>query len=301
MTEDVNNKRNRYLGKAVSGRTRVVGVIAFPVHHSLSPAMHNAAFRELGLDYIYVPFNVHPDNLEDAAKGIRALGIVGVNVTIPHKESVIAYLDWVSHDAEQIHSVNTIHNIDGELRGYSTDGAGFVESLKAVGRSPDGLRAVLLGAGGSARAIAHALVSGGSEVVIANRTVSRGEELANALNAIFGAFRAKAVPLESDAVREAIAAADLLVNCTSVGMYPRSEEQPIPAEWLHDRLFVYDLIYNPMETRLLKAAKEVGCPCMNGVKMLVYQGALSFRMWTGVEAPTEVMERAVISGLQDML
>ncbi len=286
--------------RLLSGETKVVGVFGFPVRHSLSPAMHNAAFQDLGLDFVYVPFNVHPDNLEAAVQGVRALQLVGVNVTIPHKESVIRFLDWVSPEAQQISSVNTIHNSEGLLKGYSTDGQGFIESLGPMAAEICGKKSVVLGAGGSARAIVHALAIRGSEVTVANRTLSRAIEMVETLSKLLGNRSIRAVQIESKEAREAVAEANLLVNCTSVGMFPHIEEQPIPSEWLHKDLLVYDLIYNPIETRLLQAAREIGCKIMNGVLMLVHQGAISFRIWTGLEPPIKVMEEAVLAGLQRM-
>lgn len=285
----------------LTGRTKVVAVFGYPVYHSLSPGMHNAAFRTLGLDYVYVPFNVGPDDLEKAFDAIRALGIVGANLTIPHKERAVELLDSVSPEALQIGSVNTVRNVDGVLKGYSTDGEGFMRSLEAEGRSAEGSRAVVLGAGGSARAVAHALAVHGAQVSVVNRTASRAEDLAEQLSGVLLGARGsvRAIALDSPEARDAVVEADLLVNCTSVGMHPNTQEQPIPSEWLHDRLFVYDLIYNPLKTRLLEAAEAAGARGANGVGMLVYQGAISFEIWTGRKPPTDVMEQAVLSGLQE--
>ena len=257
--------------------------------------MHNAAFRKLLLDFIYVPFDVRPENLEAAVNGIRALGMVGVNVTIPHKERIIGFIDWVSEDARRIGSVNTVHNVEGILKGYSTDGPGFIRALEAAGKSPNGSRAVVLGAGGTARATIYALVTGGATVTVANRTYSRAVELSESLNAVIGCE--KTVPVELENAREAILDADLLVNCTSVGMYPHVDTQPIPSEWLHPKLFVYDQIYNPLETRLLAAAKSIGARAANGAGMLVYQGAISFEIWTGQSPSIDVMEAEVLACL----
>ena len=283
--------------KPLSGRTRVVAVFGYPVQHSLSPGMHNAAFQALELDYVYVPFNVHPDDLENALGGIRALGIVGANLTIPHKERAVELLDSVSPEALQIGSVNTVHNVDGILKGYSTDGEGFMRSLEAEGKSADGSRAVVLGAGGSARAVVHALAVYGAQVSVVNRTASRAVDLAEQLSGVLpgGRGSVRAIALDSTEARNAIEEADLLVNCTSVGMHPNTEEQPIPSEWLHDRLFVYDLIYNPLKTRLLEAAEAAGARGANGVGMLVYQGAISFEIWTGRKPPTDIMEQAIVA------
>ena len=282
------------MDRDITGKTRVAGVFGCPVLHSQSPAMHNAAFKALGLDYIYVPFEVHPDNLQAAVQAIRVLNIVGVNVTIPHKERVIGYLDWVSDDAHRIGSVNTIHNCDGTLKGYSTDGPGFIRALEASGKSPKGSKAVVLGAGGAARATVSALIAHGAEVTVVNRTYSRAVELSNLLDG-----KVRPVALESADAQDAVRQADLLVNCTSVGMYPNTDAQPIPSEWLHSGLFVYDQIYNPLETKLLNAAEEAGARGANGVKMLVFQGAISFEIWTGRTPPVEAMEEAVLTGMKE--
>jgi len=264
--------------------------------------MHNAAFRELGLDFVYVPFDVCPDDLENALEGIRALGIVGVNLTIPHKERVIGLLDWVSPEALEIGSVNTVHNVDGVLKGYSTDGEGFMRSLEAEGKSADGSRAVVLGAGGSARAVTHALAVHGAHVAVVNRTVGRAIDLAEQMNAVLSDEHdaVRAVALDSPEAPQVVAEADLLVNCTSVGMHPNTGEQPVPSEWLHDGLFVYDLIYNPLKTRLLEAAEAVGARIANGVGMLVYQGAASLEIWTGRKPSADTMKQAVLDGLEKM-
>lgn len=287
------------MDRTVTGTARVTGVFGHPVHHSQSPAMHNAAFQELGLDIVYVPFNVHPDSLRAAVQGIRALDLLGVNVTIPHKEQVIQFLDWVSEDAQRIRSVNTVHNSDGILKGYSTDGLGFVKALEAAGKSPKGSKAAVLGAGGSARATVHALVTYGADVTVVNRTYSRAVELSELLNVALGEKGVvKPIVLDSSDAQKSVLEADLLVNCTSVGMHPHTDVQPIPSEWLHQGLFVYDQVYNPLETKLLKAAKAAGARTANGVKMLVLQGALSFEIWTGQEPPVKVMEDTVLAGLE---
>ena len=286
----------------LTGRTSVVAVFGYPVRHSLSPGMQNAAFRELNLDCVYVPFSISPEDLPAALDAVRTLGMIGANLTIPHKERAVGLMDSVSDEAHRIGSVNTVHNVDGELRGYSTDGEGFMRALEAEGKSAEGSRAALLGAGGSARAVAYALAARGAMVSVLNRTAIRGVDLVSELNGVLpeGRQSLRAVALNSPDARREIAEADLLVNCTSVGMHPDTDKQPIPSEWMHDRLFVYDLIYNPLKTRLLDAAATAGARTANGVGMLVHQGAISFEMWTGRKPPTDVMEQAVLAGLEMM-
>jgi shikimate dehydrogenase len=278
-------------GQQITGKTRVVGVWGHPVSHSRSPVMHNAALAALGLDWVYVPFDVDPIRVEAAVAAVRALGLIGINVTVPLKEAILPYLDEIDPAARVVGSVNTIHNRDGRLYGTSTDGPGFLNALRAVGQDVEGRRVYLLGAGGSARAVAFALAARGVRVQIANRTAERAAALAAAVNghypgaAAVAAWGGEAAPF------------DLLVNTTSLGMSPQEDALPeLPPNAFRDRPFVYDLIYAPPETRLLRAAREAGCGTSNGVGMLVQQGALSLALWTGLplgQIPVRVMERAV--------
>ncbi len=274
----------------VLGSTRVLGVFGHPISHSLSPVMHNAAIQALNIDYIYVPFHVLPENLADATDGLRSLGIAGVNVTIPHKERVIGFLDEVDEYALAIRSVNTVINEAGRLRGCSTDGPGFIRSAEAAWGEIDRCRALILGAGGSAKAVAFALAGIGCEIVVANRTFERAVELVESLNAITSG--ARAVRLDRGPLAEEIGKADLLVNTTSVGMHPDADGIPLPPDLIRPGLLVYDLVYNPLRTRLMQEAESRGARAVNGLKMLVHQGAMSFKMWTGIEPPLDVMERA---------
>lgn len=283
------------LNAKVFGTTRVIGILGHPVHHSMSPVMQNTAFEALSLDYVYVPFDVAPDDLQRGIDGIRALGFAGANITIPHKERVIDFLDWVSEEARAIGSVNTIVNDEGILKGYSTDGEGFMRALEAAGGTAKGSQAVVLGAGGSARAIVYALAKAGAKVAVANRTFSRAVELADFMNVVLGSELIEPIALQSEAAGEAVRSANLLVNCTSVGMYPKVDCQPVPSEWLHKELFIFDQIYNPLETSLLRAARAIGLQTANGIGMLVYQGASSFKIWTGMNPPTDAMEKAVLT------
>lgn len=282
---------------SITGKTRVVGVWGHPVGHSRSPAMHNAALAHLGLDWVYVPFDVQPDAVREAVAGIRAMGLVGVNVTVPLKERVLPLLDVVDENAARIGSVNTIHNVDGRLHGHSTDGAGFLHTLKPADFAPAGKRALLLGAGGSARAVAFALAGAGADVQIANRTRARAEELAGQVN--------KWLP-GSASVAEWGGASDefdLLVNATSLGMSPREGEMPaLPAQGLRPGVLVYDLIYAPPETRLLALAREQDCATLNGAGMLAVQGAVSLSIWTGLlfdAIPLALMEQAARENLPE--
>lgn len=276
------------------GGTRVLGVFGHPIEHSLSPVMQNAALRAMNLDFVYVPFHVLPEKLEEAVAGVRALDLAGVNVTIPHKERIMSFLDEIGDEAKLIGSANTVVNDGGRLFGDSTDGRGFLRSIEAEWGKADGNQAVVLGAGGSAKAVAFALAGTGWNVAIANRTQSRAEELSRALNQAVGQDKSRVVGFEGEVFRESVREADLLVNTTSVGMYPDTDSIPIDPELLHPGLSVYDLVYNPAETRLVGEARARGIRAMTGIKMLVHQGAISLEMWTGQQAPIDVMENAVM-------
>ncbi len=274
--------------------TRVLGVFGHPISHSLSPVMQNAAIQALAIDYIYVPFHVLPDGLRDAVQAIRALDLAGVNVTIPHKEHIVEFLDEVTDAAAQVGSVNVVINQDGHLKGDTTDGPGFMKSMEAEWGS-EAIRAgnaLVLGAGGSAKAICYALAGAGWRIVVANRTCERAAELTQRLNSVFGKV-SKAVRMDREVVAHEIDGVDLLVNTTSVGMYPRVEDIPLPPELLRACVLVYDLVYNPAETRLVAEARSRGARAMTGLSMLVYQGALSLEMWTGRQAPIMIMQEAV--------
>jgi shikimate dehydrogenase len=257
--------------------------------------MHNAAIAALDLPYLYIPFSVRPEDLGPAIHSLIALGIVGVNLTIPHKQSVLPYLDEIAPEAQAIGAVNTVHNDHGRLVGYNTDGDGFMGPLKAWGYAPRGRRAVVLGAGGAARSVVFRLVREGARIVVANRTVERALRLVADVLAVAHDGEIACIDLDDQAgLSEALAGAELLVNTTSVGMYPHADaEPPVAPSALHPKLLVYDLVYNPVETRLLAGASAVGARTLNGVPMLVYQGAAAFKIWTGVDPPVDVMKRAV--------
>lgn len=283
----------------VSGDTRVAAVFGFPVAHSLSPAIHNAAFAALGLPWIYVPFLVEPDGLGPALRGAAALGIVGVNLTIPHKERVLPYLDAIDAEASALGAVNTVHMVGGRLTGYNTDGHGFAEPLRRRGVELAAQRAVVIGAGGAARAVVLRLAREGARTVVANRTPSRAAALAADANRIAGREAVEAIDLaDAAALRRALVSASLLVNTTSVGMEPReAEELGLPEGVLRPGLLVYDLVYRPETTRLLAAARAAGAETLGGAEMLVHQGAAAFSIWTGQAAPVDVMLRAMSRAL----
>lgn len=261
--------------------------------------MQNAAIAALGLHFCYIPFSVQPDDIGPAIHSLRTLGIVGVNLTIPHKERVLQHLDVVAPDARAIGAVNTVHNEGGRLTGYNTDGEGFLAPLLAEGFAPRGKTAVILGAGGAARSVVWRLAGEGARIILANRTGERAKRLADEANRALGLSSISSISLgDAAGLVSALDGADLLVNTTSVGMYPHVEEEPAaPRSALHPNLTVYDLVYNPVETRLLTFAREAGARTINGVKMLVHQGAAALRIWTGANPPIAVMEQAVIRAL----
>ena len=279
---------------------KVVGIIGYPLGHSLSPAMHNAAYKSLGLEYEYVPFEVNPGDLKEALKGLRALHIAGFNVTIPHKEKILAYLDEVTQLAGVIGAVNTVENQEGRLVGYNTDGPGFLESLKEDANfNPKGKKAVVLGAGGASRAVSIILAEAGiKSLVITDILEDKAQSLAQYTNDSFetdGTFLSMGDP----AFQKAIEMSDLIVNATPLGMHPKIDACPLPEKIkLNPKALVYDLVYNPPETKLLKIAKAAGCKTCSGLGMLVRQGALAFTIFTGEEAPLDSMWSAAQQALR---
>lgn len=283
----------------VTGKTRIVAVWGSPVGHSRSPAMHNAALAELGLDWVYVPFEVPPDRLADAMRSIKALGILGVNLTVPLKEIAVPLVDEIDPAAAMIGSVNTVVNDYGRLRGLSTDGAGLLWDLSRRHVEPDDWQVFVWGAGGSAKAVAFALAGRGCRIVIANRTAERARSLARSLGDC-----ARWVAWGSEEYAGAMASSRLLVNTTTLGMSPaHAQEMPIvPTGTLHSGQIVYDLIYVPAETLLIRAARAARCRAFNGLGMLVGQGALSLAEWSGLplsRIPVEAMQRAALDSLRD--
>jgi shikimate dehydrogenase len=275
----------------VSGNTKICGIIGHPIEHTLSPAMHNAAFRELDLDHIYIAFDVESKNLRESISGIRSLGIHGLNVTIPHKEDVIKYLDEIDPEAEKIGSVNTIVNRDSRLVGHNTDGAGAIKALKDNKVELKEKRVLLLGAGGSAKSIAFTLSKFVKKIMILNRTEVRAEKLADNLKLMFD-IEIAWDHLSQKTVRQNLIDTDILINATSVGMNPKSESL-VKSEWLTSRICIFDVVYNPNGTKLIQNANRIGAKAIDGIDMLVYQGAMAFKIWTGREPPIDVMKEAI--------
>jgi len=271
----------------ISGKTRVVGLFGYPVEHSLSPFMHNAAFAYLNVAYCYVTFPVSPDLLADAVQSIRALGIKGVNITVPHKERVIPFLDAVSEEVSFIGAVNTIANNNGFLRGYNTDGRGFMESLSEAGIPYDQKRVLIIGAGGACRAVAYYLSQRVEQLRIFDIDEQKRERVVKDL----GTFRGNVTSMEElDTLNDV----DIVINATPLGLKD-TDPPPLNTSLLSEPMTVCDLIYR--DTALLRAASEKGCRTLNGLGMLLHQGALAFEIWTGIRPPVEIMRKALQAAL----
>ncbi len=273
-------------------------LIGDPIEHTVSPIIHNTAFQALGLNYYYLAFKVKKDMLKKAIEGIRALNVKGLNVTIPHKIEVLKYLDEVDEVAEKIGAVNTILNDNGILKGYNTDGEGALMAIKKRGFDLKDRVVVIVGAGGAAKAIAYYIaLEKPNKITILNRTPENAAKLAKSLRRETKVY-CEAKILDTIQLEETLMDADLLINCTPLGMYPNIEKTPVPKNCLRKNMVIMDIVYNPLQTRLLKDATEVGCKTINGLDMLVNQAALSFKIWTGVEAPLEVMRKAALEVLE---
>jgi len=283
--------------KPITGQTKIFGIFGHPIAHTLSPLMHNAAFDAIGLPHRYVPFEVHPDRLKKAVEGILPLGICGLNVTIPHKEAILPFLDQIDEEAKQIGAVNTIEVASGRLIGHNTDGRGFLESLREKNIDLPGRRVILLGAGGAAKAVAAALAEQPiAEMVIVARTESRAKALADRVAAIKSGLK---ISVRVDFAAGFSSHPDrptLLVNTTPLGMQ-QGDPPSFPPRLLTSYWSVADLIYRPKETPLLAAAKKAGATVIPGLGMLLHQGALAFEIWTKQKAPLSVMRQALEAAL----
>jgi len=277
----------------ISGSTTVCGIVGDPIQHTLSPAMQNAAFEHAGLDFVYVALRLPRGAAKSCTDAMRALGIRGLNVTVPHKVDVLPYLDSVDPQAARIGAVNTIVNEGGQLRGYNTDAVGFGQGIEAHGIHVRGMDVVVLGAGGAARAVVFSLLDSGARVTILNRDADRAASLAGDAASLCGCHVAHGALVEGT-LESLLSGAALLVNTTSVGMHPLENATSCPPRLLHRDLAVCDIVYNPRKTVLLRDAAACGAVTVDGVEMLVWQGAKAFELWTGIPAPVELM-RAVVT------
>ncbi len=267
-----------------SEHAKIYGVLGNPLGHSLSPAMHNAAFKALNIHAFYGAFET--SDLKGSMQGMRALGIAGMSVTIPFKTDVMGHLDVLDPLAEQIGAVNTIVNDDGRLKGYNTDGPGAMKALGAV-ISPVGKRCVLVGAGGAARGIGFMAVKSGMTLTVANRSENRGRALASLLKCPF-------TPLSKIEELDV----DVLIQTTPVGMFPHVDISPVPDGVFREGMVVMDAVYNPLETKMLKKARAKGCVAIGGLEMFIHQGGLQFQLWTGRKPPLTVMRNVATEALK---
>ena len=284
----------------ITGHTELIGLLAYPIRHSQSPATHNAAYEKLGVDIVNLAFEVDAPELEDAIKGLRALKLRGANVSMPNKTIVHQYLDEISPAAKLCGAVNTIVNKDGYLVGHITDGIGYVQSLKDNDIDPTGKKVTIVGSGGAATAVEiQAALDGVAEINVFNvrdNFFGRAEEIVAKLNERTECKVTLHDFSDPEVLRASIAESAILVNGTSVGMAPNVDRTIITdTSMFHKNLFVFDVIYNPQETRLLREAKEAGCKTGNGMYMLLYQGAASFKLWTGEEMPVEIIKEKYFS------
>lgn len=278
-----------------------LGIIGHPIGHSISPRFQQAGLDHLAVDHRYLPYEVQPDQVADFVASLRSNAVRGINVTVPHKEAVMPFLDEIDEWAAEAGAVNTIVNRAGRLVGYNTDGYGFLRALReSAGLDPAGKRALILGAGGSARGVVQALLRAGvADLTIANRTVERAGALAEL--AANRNVPTRAVQLDALQAGNVAEATDLIVNCTSLGMHhgPDEDASPLRASRIPASALVYDLVYNPMLTPLLREAQMAGAPTLGGISMLVYQGAASFELWLERPAPVSVMMDAAMSAMRE--
>lgn len=276
--------------------TKLVGLFGYPLSQSLSSIMQNASFQKYNLNKIYIPIEVTRDNLETVVKGISKMNFDGFNITKPYKVDIMKYLDDIDEYAKLIGAVNTVKISNGILKGYNTDGTGFLKSFEeGTGTKIEGKKVFILGSGGAARAIAITLaLSKAQSIYICNRTYEKAKSLAAYVNKL---GNCAAIPMEYEDMKKAIDDSHVLVNTTSVGMFPNINESPLNGNLLNENLVVCDIVYNPMKTKLLIDAVQRGCKIVPGLGMFVYQGAEAFEIWTDIKAPVEIMYNTVLEGL----
>lgn len=273
----------------ITAQTNICIIVGDPVGHSFSPQMHNAAYEALRIDdqFIYVAAPVSPGELGDFVKGARAMHIKGITCTVPHKETIIQYLDSIDETAQKIGAVNTVVNENNVLKGYNTDWLGILHPLEKE-TSLAGKTVALLGSGGAARAAAYAVTSKGAKLMIYNRTLEKAQTLAKEFDAQAFSFD------ERDSVHQA----DIIINTTSMGLHPHESETPLPKEYITNKQIVFDVVYTGTgPTRLLEEAQIQGAKTISGIEMLLHQGFEQFRLFTGIDAPQEAMRMALMENL----
>lgn len=281
----------------VNTDTKIIGLLGYPLGHSYSPLMQNAAFERCSLNRLYIPIEVLPENIETVVRGIAKMNFDGFNVTKPYKIEMIKYLDEIDEYAKCIGAVNTVTIKNGILKGYNTDGIGFLKSFEeGSGTTFEGKKVFMLGNGGASRSICMTLaLNKAKRIYICNRTYEKAIALAKDIN---NQVEGCSIPLPmiNEEMGKAIDSSDVLINTTSIGMFPAVYDTPLDKSILNENLTVCDVVYNPKKTRLLCEAEEIGCKTVNGLAMLVYQGAESFKLWTGINAPKEAMFK-IVNGL----
>jgi shikimate dehydrogenase len=279
---------------SLPGQTTLYGIFGYPIGHSLSPLMHNTAFSHHGIEAVYLPFAVHPAHIEIAVKSIAALQMGGVNVTIPHKQAVLTWMDELSPEARLVGAVNTIHLRDGRLHGYNTDGTGFLRALEEVDCAVAGRTIMLLGAGGAARSIAVQLcLSGIGRLLLANRTRTRAEDLAAFLKQTNPHADISVVTMGESSLAAQLLDTDIIVNATSIGMHPH-DPLLLPSTALSPQHLVCDIVYRPLQTPLLRAAAQQGSRTVDGLGMLLHQGAKAFEIWTARAFPLALIRARLL-------
>ena len=282
--------------KKIDAKTKVCALIGDPVEHSFSPLIHNAGFQELGINLVYVAFRVK--DLERAIKGIRALNIRGVSITIPHKIKAVDYMDSLDEMARKIGSINTIVNQEGMLKGFNSDGMGALKAFRDREIDLDGRRVLVLGSGGVARAITFALTMNARLKELRVLGIIKDE-----INGLIADLRRatgtniQGELMGNDVLQKSIPSFDILINCTPVGMYPKVDESPVPPCFLRKELTVFDVVYNPLQTRFLKDAQDIGCYTISGIEMFINQAVVQFELWTGKTAPGPIMRKVILDHL----
>lgn len=281
----------------ITGKTKITGVIGHPIEHSMSPPMHNNAYKQLNMDYVYVAFHVQPENIENLINSSKTMGIKGLNVTIPHKTTIIPYLDEIDETAEKIGAVNTIQFKNGIAKGYNTDGIGAIKSIQEHTTLKD-KNILIIGAGGASKAISFTLINENiNSLTIANRSQNNAENLINNIKKQTEFTNINYQQINN--VDEILNQTDIIINTTPIGMYPNHQvKPPIKTDNINNKHVIMDIIYNPLETQLLKQAKEKGATTINGTSMLINQGLESFKIFTGKEATYKSFEEALLGQLK---
>lgn len=287
------------MGNRITGATTLLGLLGYPTKHSKSPLMHNISFEALSLDHVYMAFDVEDGHIKEGLDALRILHAKGGNITMPHKTKVMEYLDDVSPEAKIIGSVNTIKiDENNKIVGYNTDGLGFVKSLEENKVDFKSKKIVIVGAGGAAKAVATQLaLEGAGEILLFNRSLRSADLITDNINRNISACKARALVLDEGRLVEEMKDAAILLNATSLGMEETMDQSIISsADQLPRNIFVADLIYDPAETKLLRIAREAGCKYMNGLMMVIWQGAIAFKIWTGEDMPLEIVKKAIFGG-----